>query len=80
MFLDNCVAVAGAEFTSLSLDTTIIFDNDRRNKEVLRQIEKTIDRGYSVVLWPDDVKQKDINDINVIDTKFSDLNIEKFKF
>ena len=63
LFLDNCVAVAGAEFTSLSLDTTIIFDNDRRNKEVLRQIEKTIDRGYNVVLWPDSVKQKDINDM-----------------
>ena len=32
LFLDNCVAVAGAEFTSLSLDTTIIFDNDRSFK------------------------------------------------
>ena len=63
LFLDNCIAVAGAEFTSLSLDTTIIFDNDRRNKEILRQIEKTIDRGYSVVLWPNDVKEKDINDM-----------------
>jgi transcription elongation factor Elf1 len=63
LFLDNCVAVAGAEFTSLPLNTIIIFDNDRRNKEVLKQIEKTINRGYSVVLWPNDVKQKDINDM-----------------
>ena len=44
-------------------NTTIIFDNERRNSEVLRQIGKTIDEGYRVVLWPDDIKEKDINDM-----------------
>ena len=34
-----------------------------RNKEVLKQIEKTITKGYKVVLWPDDVKEKDINEM-----------------
>ena len=63
LFLDNCVAVAGADFTSLPMDTTIIFDNERRNKEVLKQVEKTINRGYKVVLWPSEVKEKDINDM-----------------
>ena len=64
MFLDNCVAVAGADFSGLPVDnTTIIFDNERRNVEILKQIEKTIDLGYNVVLWPDDVKEKDINDM-----------------
>jgi len=42
---------------------TIIFDNERRNKELLKQIDKTIDRGYKVVLWPDNLKEKDINDM-----------------
>ena len=64
MFLDNCVAVAGADFSGLPVDnTTIIFDNERRNVEILKQIEKTIDLGYNVVLWPDDVKEKDIHDM-----------------
>ena len=64
LFLDNCVAVAGADFTRLEKEnTTIIFDNERRNLEVLKQIEKTIDLGYKVVLWPDDLKEKDINDM-----------------
>ena len=64
MFLDNCVAVGGADFSGLPVDnTTIIFDNERRNVEILKQIEKTIDLGYNVVLWPDDVKEKDINDM-----------------
>ena len=63
LFLDNCIAVGGADFNKLPLDYTIIFDNERRNKEVLKQIEKTITKGYKVVLWPDDVKEKDINEM-----------------
>ena len=64
LFLDNCIAVAGADFTRLEKEnTTIIFDNERRNYEVFKQIEKTIDLGYKVVLWPDDIKEKDINDM-----------------
>ena len=64
LFLDNCIAVGGADFTRLKKDnTTIIFDNERRNYEVLKQIEKTINLGYNIVLWPDDIKEKDINDM-----------------
>ena len=45
-------------------NTTIVFDNERRNLEVLKQIEKVVDqRGYRVVLWPDNIKEKDINDM-----------------
>ena len=63
LFLDNCIAVAGS--TNFAKDipkenTTIVFDNERRNRELLKQIEKTIDNGYKVVLWPDDIKEKDI--------------------
>ena len=63
LFLYNCVAVSFADFNKLPLDYTIIFYNERRNKELLKQIDKTIDRGYKVVLWPDNVKEKDINDM-----------------
>ena len=66
MFLDNCVAVAGADFSKqLSIDgeVTIIFDNEPRNKEICKQIEKTISQGRKIVIWPDSMKQKDINDM-----------------
>ena len=29
----------------------------------MKQIEKTITNGYKVVLWPDDIKEKDINEM-----------------
>jgi len=64
LFLDNCIAVGGADFTRLEKEnTTIIFDNERRNNELLKQIEKIINLGYKIVLWPDDIKEKDINDM-----------------
>ena len=66
MFLDNCVAVAGADFSKrLPIDgeVTIIFDNEPRNKEICKQIEKTISQGKNIVLWPESIKQKDINDM-----------------
>ncbi len=63
LFLDNCIAVAGADFSSVKGDLTVIYDNEPRNKEINKQIEKTIDQGKSVCLWPDQMKEKDINDM-----------------
>jgi hypothetical protein len=72
LFLDNCIAVAGADFSKpLSIggrlmqngELTIIFDNEPRNKEICKQIEKTISQGRKIVIWPDHIKHKDINDM-----------------
>ena len=63
LFLDNCIAVAGADFSNMEGDLTVIYDNEPRNKEINKQIEKTIDQGKSVCLWPDHMKEKDINDM-----------------
>jgi len=63
LFLDNCIAVAGADFSNMEGDLTVIYDNEPRNKEINKQIEKTIDQGKSVCLWPDTMEYKDINDM-----------------
>ena len=63
LFLDNCIAVAGADFSNMGGDLTVIYDNEPRNKEINKQIEKTINQGKSVCLWPDTMKCKDINDM-----------------
>ena len=64
LFVDNCVAVLGFnKFKLLPLDYTIIPDNDRRNREVLKNLSQRIEDGYNVVLWPDYIEQKDINDM-----------------
>lgn len=66
LFLPNCLAMAGADVNQewLKKDkTTVIFDNEPRNKEILKRIEQTIDQGYTVCLWPESMEQKDINDM-----------------
>ena len=72
MFLDNCIAVAGADFSKplsiggrlmLNGELTVIFDNEPRNKEICKQIEKNISQGRNVVIWPDSIRHKDINDM-----------------
>jgi|TARA_B110000977_G_scaffold200277_1_gene290172 hypothetical protein len=63
LFLDNCIAAAGADIPSLDCDFTVIFDNEPRNRELLKQIEKQIEKGNKVALWPDSMKHKDINDM-----------------
>ena len=75
LFLDNCIAVAGADFNNVQGDLTVIYDNEPRNKEIVKQIEKTISQGRSVVLWPDSMKEKDINDM--ILSGYTKLEIQK---
>ena len=63
LFLDNCIAVAGADVPNLDCDFKVVFDNEPRNKELLKQIEKTISRGHKICLWPEGMEYKDINDM-----------------
>ena len=66
LFIDNCIAVAGADLNLLELSpnsTTVIYDNEPRNKHTVERMFKSVDKNYHVVVWPQDLKQKDINDM-----------------
>ena len=63
LFLDNCISVAGADVPNLDCDFTVVFDNEPRNKELLKQVEKAINRGHKICLWPEGMEYKDINDM-----------------
>ena len=34
-----------------------------RNREIIKHMYSVIDKGYSLVIWQDDLKHKDINDM-----------------
>jgi hypothetical protein len=69
LFLPNCIAVGGTAFTKLeTLDlpkdkVIAILDNQPRNKDVCKILDKVIDKQYKVVIWPQSLDQKDINDM-----------------
>lgn len=68
LFLPNALAVSGASFDTptirqLLTNATIVMDNEPRNKDIVKQMSKYIDSGFSVVMYPDNVQEKDINDM-----------------
>jgi hypothetical protein len=68
LFIDNCLAVGGADFGHLGVlvdknTTTIIFDNEPRNKEIVKRMEKIISDGWNICIWPEKILEKDINDM-----------------
>lgn len=75
LFLPNAVAVSGASFDtptirSILTNATIIMDNEPRNKDIVKQLEKYINLGYSVCMFPDFIRQKDINEM-ILDGKMT---------
>ena len=42
---------------------TYIFDNQPRNKEIVRIMERACEDGQKVMIWPDNIVDKDINDM-----------------
>ena len=67
LFLPNCLAVAGADMSDLGIlnkdKTTLIFDNEPRNFQIVRSMIKSLQNGWSVVIWPNSITCKDINDM-----------------
>ena len=66
LFIDNCIAVAGADLNLLELNpnsTTVVYDNEPRKKHTVERMFKSVDRNHKVVIWPQELKQKDINDM-----------------
>ena len=69
LFLDNSIAMVGADIdwlfliTNMDTDFVFVYDNEPRNSQIVARMEKVIDTGYPVVIWPSDVKEKDVNDM-----------------
>ena len=65
-FVQNAVAMCGSDVDIGSFgwgNYIYVFDNEPRNREIVNRIEKTINRGDKVIIWPTSIEQKDINDM-----------------
>ena len=66
MFIPNALAVAGADLDRVSTkinDCVLVFDNQPRNPQLVKKVEGMIKDGYAVVIWPDNLEEKDINEM-----------------
>ena len=68
-FVENSIALCGSDGDMAHLEGSSIvyvYDNEPRNQEILGRIERCIDRGERVVIWPTSIEQKDINDMFLV--------------
>lgn len=68
LFLSNCIASGDANLSLTSKNISagkkiLIFDNEPRNKEIVKMIEVAIKSDNYVVIWPNTVKGKDVNEM-----------------
>ena len=55
---------ADVSLDSLGLKELVyVYDNEPRNREICSRIEKVINQGKKLVIFPSRVEQKDINDM-----------------
>ena len=65
-FISNSVALCGSDGDLACLEGSSLvytYDNEPRNGEIVSRIERCIDRGDRVVIWPSTIIEKDINDM-----------------
>ena len=65
-FVENAVAMCGSDVDIRTFgwgDHIWVLDNEPRNREIVNRIAKLIDRGEKVVIWGNNIVEKDINDM-----------------
>ena len=65
-FIRNSIAMCGADadVDRWGISNPVwIYDNEPRNSEIVGRIGRTIDNGDSIVIWPNNIDDKDINDM-----------------
>jgi predicted RNA-binding Zn-ribbon protein involved in translation (DUF1610 family) len=67
LFLDNAVATMDANLSSVvdivKSNFVLVFDNESRNKEIIRNMERAMKKNFPICIWPPTIEQKDINDM-----------------
>lgn len=80
LFIPNAIAVSGIAFTKIGTlgipknRMTVIIDNQPRNREVVKVYKKFIAEGHEIVIWPQNIEEKDVNDM-ILSNKFTSLKI-----
>jgi len=66
LFVENSIAMCGSDVDIRSFgwsDYIWVFDNEPRNREIVSRIERCINRGDKVVIWPSHIQEKDVNEM-----------------
>ena len=67
-FIPNSVAsgdsnLCGVGTVLVDCDVVLVYDNEPRNKEIVKQVNKAIEEDFKVCLFPESIPYKDVNDM-----------------
>lgn len=68
MFLNNCMSASGSSLTKvekhlIKANTVLVFDNEPRNKEIVKTMHRAISGGWSLCIWDNRFNGKDVNEM-----------------
>ena len=68
LFIKNCVASADANLAIVAENISagkkvLIFDNEPRNKEIVKLMQESIKSNHHIVIWPNTIQAKDVNEM-----------------
>lgn len=68
LFLNNCLASGDANLALTAKEISakeiiLVFDNEPRNKEIVKMMQDAIRLEHNIVIWPADTQGKDINEM-----------------
>lgn len=82
MFIENSIAMAGADVSSIFKsggnvkdNAVFVYDNEPRNSQIVGRMEQAIQDGYKVCIWPSSIEQKDVNDMVLAGRKPADVQL-----
>jgi len=70
LFIKNAIAMVGASSINKlperlrDKDVVFVLDNEPRNEQIVKFNEELIKQGRQVCIWPESLKEKDINDMS----------------
>ena len=67
LFLNNSLASGDANLALTaksfeSKDIVLVFDNEPRNKDIVKMMGTAIKAGHKIVIWPETMPGKDVNE------------------
>ena len=68
LFVKNCVASADANLAIVAENISagkkvLIFDNEPRNKEIVKLMQESIKSNHNIVIWTNTIQAKDVNEM-----------------
>lgn len=82
LFLPNAIAMGSSnnlngikQFLDDPSKFVIVHDNEPKNKDICAVVEKAVELGYNVCIWPSNIHQKDINEMVLSGIKPEDIKL-----